>query len=105
MKSGNMYAFLKNKEVVPCSMEEFSRADLSINKRRVAFTKINNIEISTVFLGINHGFGGKDLWFETMIFGGFHDDDGELYQERYETWQEAEEGHLRAVKLVMEKNK
>ena len=35
-----------------------------------------------------------------MIFGGIHHD----YQERYSTWEEAEKGHKRALKLVKEKN-
>lgn len=34
--------------------------------------------------------------FETMIFGGEHDQ----YQERYSTWDEAEAGHKRAIELV-----
>ena len=42
--------------------------------------------ISTVFLGIDHGFGdGPPLIFESLIFGGPHD--GEM--ERCSTWAEA----------------
>jgi hypothetical protein len=63
--------------------------------RHVANTQDRYIRVSTVFLGIDHGFGGKPLWFETMIFGGEHDG----FQERYETWAEAELGHFCAVKL------
>lgn len=51
----------------------------------------NGIRISTVFLCINHGHDGGDLWFETLIMGG--PDDGYIY--RYETWKEAERGHIR----------
>ncbi len=36
------------------------------------------------------------LWFETMIFGGEHD----CYEDRYETWEEAEVGHRKAMDLV-----
>lgn len=58
--------------------------------RIVEQTKIGNVKISTVFLGVDHSFdGGKPLLFETMIFGG--DEDG--YQERYSTWDEAVIGH------------
>jgi hypothetical protein len=40
-------------------------------KRRVAFDKVGNSEISTVFLGLDHSFGrGAPLLFETMVFGG-----------------------------------
>lgn len=66
--------------------------------RHVGDDYVNGVHVSTVFLGINHGwFGQRDLWFETMIFGGHHD----LYQKRYETWEEAELGHKEALKLVL----
>ncbi len=70
----------------------FEKAD-----RRVAKTKVGVVKISTVFLGLDHSCGGSiPILFETMIFGGKHND----YQERYTTWEEAEAGHLRAVELV-----
>ncbi len=50
--------------------------------------------ISTVFLGLDHQFGnGSPLLFETMVFGGKHDEE----MERYSTWEQAEEGHKRWV--------
>lgn len=53
--------------------------------------------VSTVFLGLDHGFDdGDPVLFETMIFGGEHD--REMW--RYCTWAEAVEGHERAVRLV-----
>ena len=53
--------------------------------------------VSTVFLGLNHQWGeGPPLLFETMIFGGEHDQ----YQERYATWDEAEQGHRKACELA-----
>jgi len=58
-----------------------------------------DITISTVFLGLDYSFGeGPPLLFETMIFGGEHDQ----YQKRYVTWDEAEEGHKKAVAMVKE---
>ena len=60
----------------------------------------NKVQVSTVFLGLNHSFGGgTPILFETMIFGGKHNE----YQERYATWEEAEAGHLRAVELALTK--
>lgn len=59
-----------------------------------------DIHVSTVFLGIDHGYNGEVLLFETMIFGGEHDH----YQERYATWEEAEAGHQRAIELVYSVN-
>lgn len=70
--------------------------------RHVAVTKFGKVTVSTVFLGLDHSFAvytgvpHKPILFETMIFGGKHDQ----YQERYTTWKEAEAGHKRAVKLV-----
>ena len=63
--------------------------------RHVAKTQItDDISVSTVFLGLDHQFGeGPPLLFETMIFGGEFDED----MDRYETWEQAEEGHKRMV--------
>ena len=48
-------------------------------------------------MGLDHAFmGGPPLLFETMIFGGEHDQ----FQERYSTWEEAMAGHKKAVELV-----
>jgi hypothetical protein len=60
--------------------------------------EIGDAVVSTVFLGLDHNhFGdGPPILFETMIFGGEHDQ----YQARYETLAEAEEGHQRALELV-----
>lgn len=68
-----------------------------IAERRVAYDKIEGVEVSTVFLGLDHGRGdGPPLLFETMIFGGTHDG----YQERYSSWAQAEEGHAEALALA-----
>lgn len=58
------------------------------------------IYASTVFLGLDHSFGGsKPLLFETLI----RDEKGnELLMERYSTWEEAEEGHKQSIKQVAE---
>lgn len=57
----------------------------------------NQVKISTVFLGVDHGWHGRVELFETMIFG--QDDDGE-YCDRYATRAEALVGHSLAVALV-----
>lgn len=66
--------------------------------RQVASTDVTEgVRVSTVFLGMDHAFGGgPPLLFETMIFGGPHAHD----QWRYSTWEEAEKGHAEAVKLA-----
>ena len=56
-----------------------------------------DVSVSTVLLGLDHGFGdGPPLIFETMIFGGEHAGD----QWRYGTKEEAERGHLRIVRAL-----
>lgn len=70
------------------------------DNRRVAQTIFERkVNVSTVFLGLDHNFGdGPPILFETMIFGGPFSD----FQDRYETWEEAEKGHLNAVKMIFE---
>ncbi len=66
-------------------------------ERHVSFTKMwLSVEVSTVFLGLDHSFDrGAPILFETMIFGGKQDE----YQERYHTWEEADIGHRQACIL------
>lgn len=54
--------------------------------------------VSTVFLGLDHAWNSKTpvLW-ETMIFGGIHD---QSYQERYTSYQDALEGHQKAINFI-----
>jgi hypothetical protein len=65
--------------------------------RCVKKTKVNDIDVSTVFLGLDHSFGvGEPLLFETLVFGGSLD--GEM--DRYSTWEAAEIGHNKMVEKV-----
>lgn len=75
--------------------EKRNPADLT----RVGWDEVRGAAISTVFLGIDHGFGiGRVQWFETMVFGAtnYHG------QWRYATWDEAVAGHQRVVAAVRE---
>lgn len=67
--------------------------------------RINGYRISTVWLGLNHGWGDCLQIFETMIFEDTENGDCafDTYQERYSTLEEAREGHQRACKFVREK--
>lgn len=66
--------------------------------RRVAWTMVGKYEISTVFLGLNHGFGDVPLWFETMVFEPASESPRhDLDMERYRTLDEARRGHDRMV--------
>lgn len=66
-----------------------------ISNRRIAFTEtVTGLEVSTVFLGLDHSHGGRrPVLFETMVFR--HQDGGRdtVAQGRYFTWDEAMEGH------------
>lgn len=60
----------------------------------------NGLRVSTIFLGLNHNFygDGPPILFETMVFPPkCHRDQ---YCDRYSTWEEAEAGHLEAVRKV-----
>jgi len=61
----------------------------------VGDSTVNGVRVSTVFLGLNHEYDPRKppLLFETMIFGGEHDQ----ACWRYGTWDEAEVGHERIV--------
>lgn len=70
----------------------FETADLM-----VARTQIGDAVVSTVFLGIDHNYGGGvPVLYETVAFGGALDQDGE----RYCTRAEAEAGHKALVERV-----
>ncbi|KKL80285.1 hypothetical protein LCGC14_2006310 [marine sediment metagenome] len=79
-------------------MEEWKQSDFDWDKmKRVARQEQDDIVVSTVFLGLNHQYGdGPPLIFETMIFGGEHDEK----QWRYTTEAEALQGHEVAVTLA-----
>lgn len=95
----NYYYILEDKIAKPVEdMMEWAKYFESAN-RVVKKTKLTYCEVSTVFLGINHAFGnGKPILFETMIFGGEHNE----YCERHSTWEEAEAGHQKAIELAFE---
>jgi hypothetical protein len=94
-----MYYVLRDGKVVAAKDalewgEFFEDADA----RRVALTEIGNVQVSTVFLGIDHNFSGKGaplLW-ETAVFG-FEDCD--IFG-RWASEEAARDGHAAAVLMV-----
>ena len=66
--------------------------------RVVARTMTNGgVEVSTVFLGLNHAWGdGPPLLFETALFT----EAGSDVVDRYSTWAEAEVGHMEQVETL-----
>lgn len=66
--------------------------------KRIGGTEVSpEVWVSTVFLGLDHGWNSTSpVLFETMIFGGKHDD----FTMRYCTYSAAKAGHETAVKLA-----
>jgi hypothetical protein len=88
---------LRGQTVVEGSLIEWSAMWKDPEKRRVARTQVAEANVSTVFLGIDHNFGGgRPIFFETMIFGGSHDQDCW----RYHDWTAAEDGHQLIVEAL-----
>lgn len=65
--------------------------------QRVAYDDVDGVMVSTVFLSLDHSWGGGPpvLW-ETMIFGGERDQE----QHRYTSAQEALEMHAKIVESL-----
>lgn len=68
------------------------------SKRIVAKTRVNTgVEVSTIFLGLDHQFGdGPPLLFETLVFGGQYDQE----QWRWSTRTQAISEHDQIVMAV-----
>lgn len=79
----------------------FEKADRIVAQKKLP----NGKYVSTVFLGMDYRLGsvGKPLWFETMVFDKKEDFGDEIDVDRYETWEEAEKGHLRMINKWMDR--
>jgi len=84
------YKLNEKNEPVECSIDEWG---IESESRVLKRTEIGKVSVSTVFLGIDHGYGGVILLWETMIFGGRRDQ----WQTRYSTYDQAKVGHERVV--------
>lgn len=95
MIDGKHY-ILKDGEPIAVPLMEWAQW-YAVADRRVAETMVGDVRVSTEFLSFDYNFnGGNPILFETMIFGGEHDE----YQENYSTREEAMRGHERAVAIV-----
>jgi len=80
------------------SMDQWTRLLGNYDYKRISQKKLwNGLWVSTVWLGLDHGFSGRrELWFETMVFkAGGH---SEVNCDRYETLLQAKHGHIEIVK-------
>lgn len=73
----------------------FENDEYKIVKKQTMFGN----EVSTVWLGSDHGFGmaGKPIIFETMIFGGEWDQ----FEQRYATEEHALAAHNAIVNMIV----
>jgi hypothetical protein len=86
-----------NPKAEPDALKWAKWLEANIMNRHVADETVGKARISTVFLGLDHAWGGGvPLLYETMIFGGEHDG----YQTRCSTKEQAIEQHRAAVDLV-----
>jgi len=92
------YKLDEDNNPIECSMREYTKwLDKNPTKKAVRQEEIGKSYVSTVFLGLDHGYKqGIPVLYETMIFGGKHDQ----YQERYTSLEDAVKGHKVAVELV-----
>lgn len=92
------FYILDGHQPVKASWDEYCAWRYDHHLFRVAYDALDDGGfVSTVFLGHDHGFGhGPPVLFETMIFGGLHDQ----WQQRACTWEEAEAVHAEALALA-----
>lgn len=88
---------LRGKEPVRCNRIVKWGRWLENESHHVGVDVVNGATVSTVFLGIDHGYKTTmPVLFETMIFEGPRN--GEQY--RYTTWDEARANHVRIVEAI-----
>ena len=98
MSTGH-YILNGNNEVIEVEYEEYAIWMAEKGNKIIKQEDSNGFWVSTVFLGIDHGYGDIQI-FETMIFGL----EGESeYQERCATYKEALVMHDRAILYTMSK--
>jgi len=93
------FALDQDRNPLPLDDVDILRNIVADKDRRVDLTYVNDAEISTVFLGLEHGFGQSiyPVLYETMVFEGNPE-----YEPcwRYTSEEEAKIGHLKAVALL-----
>lgn len=83
---------------IRCTTEEWGHwFEANVDQRIVKKTQTKESEVSTVFLGLDHAFGGgRPLIYESLVFGGPMENE----MNRYSTKEEALKGHAELVDAV-----
>lgn len=79
----------------PISVEQWS-ALLASPDRIVEQTRVFDYEVSTVWLGLDHGGGEIPVIFETMVWDTSPDQAGYLIM-RWVSWEQAQQAHDQIV--------
>jgi hypothetical protein len=89
---------------VPITLRQWCDLVEDPEYKRVASTTVGRWWISTVWLGLDHGFlpGMPRQIFETMVFDADRNVSEDWEMRRYATEDEARQGHEEMVQLVME---
>ncbi len=97
----SLFYYLNDDHTVKaCSCDEWANQFETMD-RQLKVDKVKDLNVSTIWLGLNHNyFGGEPLLFETMIFKGHMESMG--YCNRYSTWDEALEGHKKAIQWILD---
>ena len=91
-----LYYDRKGKKI---TQQEWSKLFSNRKYQVLKQTKVGDLLVSTVWLGLNHAFGGgKPMIFETLVL---HEDNHEDDGTRYSTEAEALEGHKHYVKKTL----
>lgn len=106
LKEKDKFILDENKNAIPATLMEWAGwLEGDCDKRIVGRSRIDDKLVSTVFLGLDHGYPEllkvcRELYkpkiFETMVFEKKED----IYCDRYSTWKEAEKGHQKAIDWV-----
>jgi len=92
---------LDGHEPVRCTLAEYAQSMQDESMRVVAQTTAGDLQISTIFTGIDRNFGSGPLsLFEAVVFG-LPDDMHPQW--RFSTWDEAMDNHRRLVETVTER--
>jgi len=83
----------------PMTLKEWATT-FEADDNHVGDDTVKGVRVSTVYLGLDHSFGmgGPPLIFETMVFGGPHDQ----HTARYATEEQARDGHARVLAAIRE---
>lgn len=106
----NFYKLNEDKTVSACTLYECVdqiQEMCRTKTKHVADDYIDGMRISTVWLGIDHGSSRwlassknyRPILFETIVFEN-PEQPYECYCDQYSTWEEAEEGHKKAIEWV-----